>query len=64
MFFLRLPFSKLECKETSKDKVKDGDGDGGGIKEGIDEKGSEAKVDLGSNDHDGVGQDVSQESKT
>ena len=58
----RCHISKLECKETSKDKVKDGDA--GEIKEGIDEKGSEAKVDIGSNDDDGGGQVVSQESKT
>ena len=34
------------------------------MKEGIDEKGSEAKVDLGSTDDDGGRQDVSQELKT
>ena len=58
----RCHISRLECKEVSKDKVKDGDA--GEIKEGIDEKGSEAKVDIGSNDDDGGGQEVSQESKT
>ena len=58
----RCHISKLECKETSKNKVKGGDG--GEMKEGIDEKGSEAKVDLGSTDDDGGRQDVSQELKT
>ena len=59
--FSRCHISRLECKEAPKDKVKEGDE--GEIKEGIDKKKLETKNDLGSNDEDRGGQDVSQESK-
>ena len=62
MNLLKGTFQCKECKEVSKDKVKDGDE--GDIKEGIDEEGDDAKNDvLGSNDDDRGRQGVSQDSK-
>ena len=59
--FSRCHISRLECKEVSNDKVKEGVV--GEIKAGTGAKGSEMKNDLGSNDDSRGRQDVSQESK-
>ena len=59
--FSRCHISRLECKEVSNDKVKEGVV--GEIEAGTGAKGSETKNDLGSNDDSRGRQDVSQESK-